>query len=132
MTDNEIVGEVDTETTLTLTKVEVENIPQPSFVYETQGVLSAKFNAMKQEYILTQSAKLGINPKIVIEQSQFIDKLKAELAEVRAESKKRESALREQIAREIEAQTLPKRSEMGRMGWNNAIERATAIARGEK
>ena len=42
------------------------------------------------------------------------------------------ATLREQIAREIEAQTLPKRSEMGRMGWNNAIERATAIARGEK
>ena len=59
-----------TETTLTLTKVEVENIPQPSFVYETQGVLSSKFNATKQEYILTQSAKLGINPNIVVEQTQ--------------------------------------------------------------
>ena len=97
MTDNEIVGEVDTETTLTLTKVEVENIPQPSFVYETQGKLASQFNAIKQEYILTQSAKLGINPNIVVEQTQFIDRLKAELTSVRAESR----TLREQIARGI-------------------------------
>jgi hypothetical protein len=41
--------------------------------------------------------------------------------------------LREQIAREIEAKTLPKRSmDKGRAGWNNAIEVAVAIARGEK
>lgn len=128
-----------TETTLTLTKVEVENIPQPSFVYETQGVLSSKFNATKQEYILTQSAKLGINPNIVVEQTQFIDRLKAELTSVRAESR----ALREQIAREIEADHKP----MTRQTYDGSFEacqcgymsypcqlgaRAAAIARSEK
>ncbi len=60
-----------------------------------------------------------------------------ELAQMRRREVKKlladyDKSLREQIAREIEAQTLPKRNEMGRMGWNNAIERAAAIARSEK
>ena len=98
MTDNEIVGEQENNLTFAVSRQLVETMQEPTFIYETTRKLASKFEAEKQRYIVTQSQKLGINPNIVIEQQQFIGKLKAELTEVRAESKKRESALQDVLA----------------------------------
>lgn len=92
---DEMVAETNTTITMTASKQEVENFPAPTYLYEVGRKIEQQFNVMKQEYILTQSAKLGINPNIVIEQQQFIDKLKHELAKVRAESEKRELAIQD-------------------------------------
>ena len=98
MTDNEMVGERENNLTFAVSRQLVETMQEPTFIYETTHRLASKFEAEKQQYIITQSQKLGINPNIVIEQQQFIEKLKAELTEVRAESEKRESALQDVLA----------------------------------
>ena len=69
-----------------------EMYPHPDFLYETQRKLSMQFAIKTQEYILTESAKLGINPYVVAEQNGLIDKLKSELA-------KREATLQSILAK---------------------------------
>ena len=99
MTDiNEIVGEQENNLTFEVSRQLVETMQEPTFIYETTRRLASKFEAEKQQYIITQSQKLGINPDIVIEQQHFIDKLKAELTQVRSESEKRELALQDVLA----------------------------------
>jgi hypothetical protein len=76
---------------MTVDKEVVDRFSEPTFIYETQRKMEMEFESKKQQYILKQSQKLGINPLIVIQQTALIHELKSELA-------KKESALRAVLA----------------------------------
>ena len=121
MTDNEIVGEQVNNLTFAVSGQLVETIQDPTFIYETTYKLASKFEAEKQQYIITQSQKLGINPNIVIEQQQFIGKLKVELAEVRSASEKRKSALQDVLAIPEKKAQSPYVLTQREWGYNQAL-----------
>lgn len=86
-----------TEGRMIVGKEVADRFPEPAFLYETLSKMEKSFDAARNNYILTRSQELGINPLVVIQQSELIRALRTELSDSIMEL----AALREQIAREV-------------------------------